>query len=48
MEAKEQRQEGKRGDGKAEDVEFSMELADEDDMEAWKRGEAADKRAQQS
>lgn len=30
-----------------EDVEFSMELADEDDLEALERAEAADRRAEQ-
>lgn len=33
--------------GKNEDVEFSEELADEDDLEAVKRAEAADNREQQ-
>ncbi|HZG57671.1 YfhD family protein [Paenibacillus sp.] len=33
--------------GMNEDVEFSRELADEDDMEALERMEAADRRQQQ-
>lgn len=33
---------------KAEDVEFSTELADEADLTALKRAEAADQRAEQS
>jgi hypothetical protein len=32
--------------GKKEDVEFSRELADQEDMEAVKRMEAADRRQQ--
>lgn len=32
-------------DGRNEDVEFSMEAADEDDLEALARAEAADRRA---
>ncbi|GGK20056.1 hypothetical protein GCM10010965_11340 [Caldalkalibacillus thermarum] len=32
---------------KAEDIEFSREMADREDLEALKRAEAADKRAQQ-
>lgn len=32
---------------KAEDVEFAAERADEDDLEALKRSEAADRRAQE-
>ncbi|MFC5651771.1 YfhD family protein [Paenibacillus solisilvae] len=34
--------------GKNEDVEFSEELADEDDKQAQQRAAEADKRAQQS
>lgn len=34
----------KRPIGKNEDVEFSRELADEDDLEALERMEAADRR----
>lgn len=33
-------------DGKNEDVEFSMEAADEDDLEALARAQAADRRAE--
>ncbi|GGM40876.1 hypothetical protein GCM10011351_28870 [Paraliobacillus quinghaiensis] len=35
-----------KGIAKNEDVEFSRELADQDDMEAIERMEKADKRAQ--
>jgi len=38
---------GKLPIGKAEDVEFSEELADADDREASARAEAADRRAEQ-
>lgn len=34
------------GDGKFEDVEYSQELADDADREAWARAEAADRRAE--
>jgi len=45
---KKQEQNGKLPIGKAEDVEFSAELADQDDKEAQARAAEADRRAERS